>query len=293
MSDPAQIILSLDAMATRFELLLYGDDPVRLRAAGEEALREIERLESQLSFYRADSEITCINYRAAALPVKVEPRLFHLLSRCAELNRETRGAFDVTVGPLMRAWGFAGSRPRIPQASELAAARRVVGMQNVELREGDFTVRFKRRGIEIDLGGYGNGYAIERAIGILKENGITSALLHGGTSSVFAIGSPPLESGWKIALSATFNDGENPASIELKDMGLSVSAAHGKCFSIDDRIHGHVLDPRTGEPVRVARAVAGPSSSDCEALSTALLVLGPRWLPAMRSSFPDYQGFIA
>ena len=289
------ITLSLHAMATRFELVLHGEDAVRLRAAGEQALQEIERLEGQLSFYRPDSEISWINSRAADEPVRVEPRLFHLLLRCADLNEKTDGAFDISVGPLMRAWGFTGGSPCVPRASALVAARILVGMENVELCEEDFTVRFKRRGIAIDLGGYGKGYAIERAIGILRENGIMSALLHGGTSSVFGVGAPPLEAGWKIALSAPICDVAKPMTIELKNAGLSVSAAHGKSFNVDGCMYGHVLDPRTGEPAKSALAavVTGPSPSVCEALSTALLVSGRSWLPVMRRRFPDYQGFLA
>ena len=296
MSDsPHAITLSLHAMATRFELVLYGDDPIRLRAAGEQALQEIERLETQLSCYRTDSDVTWINSRAAAAPVRIDPRLFHLLLRCADLSKKTSGAFDITIGPLMRAWGFTDGNPRVPQRSALAAARDVVGMQNVELCEEDFTVRFKQRGVEIDLGGYGKGYAIERAIAILEENGVTSALLHGGTSSVFGLGAPPQDAGWKIALCAPFSRGEELRLIELKDAGLSVSASHGKWFSIDGRICGHVLDPRTGEPsgAASAAAVTGPSPSDCEALSTALLVLGESWAPEMQASSPDYQAFVA
>jgi thiamine biosynthesis lipoprotein len=288
------ITLSLHAMATRFELVLYGDDPVRMRAAGEQAFQEIERLESQLSFYRPDSEITWINSRAAESPVRIDPRLFHLLLRCANLTKKTCGAFDVTVGPLMRLWGFAKGSPRVPQPSELALVRNAVGMKNVELCEEDSTVHFKQRGVELDLGGYGKGYAIERAIGILKENEVTNALLHGGTSSIFALGTPPLEAGWRIGLSAPFDDGEK-STVELSNTGLSVSAAHGKWFNVDGCMYGHVLDPGTGAPARgaLAAAVTGPSPSDCEALSTALLVLGQSWLPAMQLSFPDYRAFIA
>jgi thiamine biosynthesis lipoprotein len=293
--SPPLITLSLHAMATRFELVLHGDDPVRLRAGGEQALQEIEALENQLSFYRADSEVTWINSHAAEAPVRIEPRLFNLLLRCADLSKKTGGAFDVTVGPLVRAWGFADGSPRVPQPSELAGVRNAVGMKNVELCEEDFTVRFKQPGVELDLGGYGKGYAIERAIDILKENGITSALLHGGTSSIYALGAPPLEAGWKIALSAPLSDGEKQTTIELNNTGLSVSAAHGKWFNADGCMYGHVLDPRAGEPARgaMAAAVTGPSPSVCEALSTALLVLGGSWLPVMTSSFPDYRGLIA
>src|SRR5437763_728079 len=97
MNSPAMITLSTHAMATRFELVLYGEDEVRLRAAGEEALAEIERLEAQLSFYQADSEISWINHRAAQEAVRVEPRLFHLLKYCARFTEATDGAFDVTI----------------------------------------------------------------------------------------------------------------------------------------------------------------------------------------------------
>src|SRR5438270_5190785 len=100
--------LARHAMATRFELLLPGEDHVRLRAAGEEALDEIERLEAQLSFYRTSSEISHLNTRAAAGPVAVDPRLFRLLQRARSLSEATEGAFDITIAPLMRCWGFVG-----------------------------------------------------------------------------------------------------------------------------------------------------------------------------------------
>jgi len=288
------ITLSLHAMATRFELVLYGDDLVRLRSAGEQAFQEIERLECQLSVYRTDSEITWINSRAASGSTKIEPRLFQLLSRCADLNRKTCGAFDITVGPLMRAWGFVDRTRRIPSPDNLAITREVVGMHNVELNEADCSIRFKKPGVELDLGGYGKGYAIERAIDILKESGIASAMLHGGTSSVFAIGAPPFEAAWKIGLSAPFTkSGESPL-IELNNTALSVSAAHGKSFELDGHNYGHVLDPQLGEPATraSAAAVTGPSPSVCEALSTALLVLGDTWLPEMQLTFPEYHGLV-
>jgi thiamine biosynthesis lipoprotein len=282
-------------MATRFELVLFGSDPVRLRACGEQALQEIERLESQLSFYRPDSEVTWINSRAAGGPVKVDPRLFHLLARCARLSAQTGGAFDVTIGPLVRVWRRARDTGRLPDADALAAARDVVGMRHVEFDEDECSIRFARHGVEVDLGGYGKGYAVERAAAILTENGVECALLHGGTSSVFAIGAPPRDASWKIALSPPLVDGDRPIVVELDDAGLSVSAPHGKSFSVDGRDYGHVLDPRSGEPVTgaAAAAVVGPSPADCEALSTALLVHGPNWLETMARRFPGYTGFVA
>src|SRR6266404_6157513 len=97
-----------NAMATRFEVVLYGGDTVSLRAAAEEALDEVQRIESKLSLYRPESEIAHLNVRAAYESVRVSPELFRLLEQAKRLHEETEGAFDITIGPLMRAWGFVG-----------------------------------------------------------------------------------------------------------------------------------------------------------------------------------------
>jgi thiamine biosynthesis lipoprotein len=281
-------------MATRFELLLYGDDATYLRAAGEEALDEIERLEEQLSFYRASSEISDLNARAAREPVPVDPRLFRLLQRAKALSEATEGAFDVTVGPLMRCWGFIGGTGRLPDPDELAAARAVVGMRRVELDEDACTVRFLAAGVTLDLGGIGKGHALERAACLLTEAGITSALLHGGTSTVVAIGAPPGEAHWSVAFQHPRDPDQQVAVVTLRDEALSVSAAHGKAFEADGRLLGHVIDPRTGQPVAGAQlaAVAMTSATDSDALSTALLTLGETWLSRFRERWPEARAWV-
>ena len=185
-------------MATRFEIALHGDDDPRLRAAAEEALDEIERLDAQLSLYRNTSEISRLNAAAAAGPVRVSPPLFQLLSRARDLHRETGGVFDITIGPLMRCWGFMRDTGRLPTDEALAAARERVGMELIELDEDQFTVRFRRDGVMLDLGSIGKGYALERAANLLRDAGVTSAILHGGTSTVCAIGTPPGASAWRV-----------------------------------------------------------------------------------------------
>lgn len=291
MNDPV-LTLSLQAMATRFELLLSGGDPVRLRAAGEEALAEIERLEAQLSFYRRDSEIYWINQRAASIPVQVDPRLFRLLQHCVELTALTDGAFDITVGPLMRAWKFTGEGGAIPSQDDLDAARNLTGIHLITLNEENFTVGLARPGVEIDLGGFGKGYAIERAVELLREYGVDTALIHGGTSSVYGIGRQPDGEPWKIALSSPFPD--HAPVVVLEDRALSVSAVHGKSFEAGGKTYGHVIDPRTGQPVEnaVAAAVSGPSPSVCEALSKALLVHGRDWLSLLDQRFAEYDAVV-
>src|SRR5215831_260933 len=192
--------LARHAMATRFEIVLPGENAAALRAAGEEALHEIDRLEAQLSLYRPASEIALVNVRAAKEPVRVTPSLFALLEHAQRLHAETGGAFDITIAPLVRCWGFMGGTGHMPHAKELAEARAKVGMNQVRLSAQDSTVRFAREGVMLDFGAIGKGYAIERAVEVLREAGVTSALLHGGTSTIFALGHPPEAEFWQVAL---------------------------------------------------------------------------------------------
>jgi thiamine biosynthesis lipoprotein len=288
----ALVTLARLAMATRFEIVLHGENPVMLRAAGEEALDEIDRLEAQLSLYRPGSEIARLNACAGKEPVRVTPSLFALLEHARRLHGESGGAFDITVAPLVRCWGFMGGSGRRPSAGELAEARARVGMHLVQLDAEKRTVRFERDGVMLDLGAIGKGYAIERAVELLREAGMTSVLLHGGTSTVYALGHPPEAEFWNVAVdnparerptsslpgppeAATARDGLL-ATVPLKDEALSVSAVRGKFFREDGKTFGHVLDPRTGQPADAAllAAVVLPSATETDALSTALLTAG-------------------
>jgi thiamine biosynthesis lipoprotein len=291
-AQPDSVRLACHAMATRFEFVLYGENPIALRAAGEEAIREIHQLEARLSLYRPSSEIAHVNARAAREPVRVSPPVFALLERAQNLSTETAGAFDITIAPLGRCWGFMGGSGKIPTQDELNQARAKVGMNLVHLQRQDFTVRFAIEGVMLDLGAIGKGYAIDCATEILREAGVTNGLVHSGTSTVSAIGAPPGEEHWKIAIEnpanclktsngspATELRGSPPeplTSVCLRDESLSVSAVWGKSFQADGQTLGHVLDPRTGKPVTdtVLAAVVLQSATETDVLSTALLTLG-------------------
>lgn len=262
-------------MATRFEIVLHGDNPTSLRAAGEEALDEIDRLEAQLSLYRPGTELARLNQRAHESPVRVTPGLFKLLTRARDLSGETGGAFDITIAPLVRCWGFMGGTGAMPEPAAIEAARATVGMDLVELNESNLTVRFTKSGVMLDLGAIGKGYAVDCAAELLREAGVTSALIHGGTSTVFALGRQPDGSRWKIAITAPDNDASAPplSQVELENESLSVSAVWGRSFESGGRSYGHIIDPRTGHPARHARlsTVVLPGATESDALSTALL----------------------
>ena len=180
----------------------------------------------------------------------------------------------------MRCWGFAGGPRRVPSPEELAKARECVGMELVHFDAENFTVQFERPGVRVDLGAIGKGFALEIAAELLRDAGVTSALIHGGTSSVCAIGSPPGKAFWKMAIelpNADVLEHERLVAVaKLRYESFGVSAGWGKAFEKDGVSYGHVLDPRCGRPAQNAllAAVSLPGGTASDAWSTALLVSG-------------------
>ena len=269
------ITAAAEAMATRFEVALHGDDPARLRAAAGEVLDEISRLEGMLSLFKPTSEIAHCNSRAAAEPVPVSAEVFTLLQRCRALTNETGGAFDITIAPLMRCWRFHNDTGSVPTDDEIEQARACVGMKHVELDEADSTVRFTREGVMLDLGSIGKGYALECASALLAENEFENFLIHGGTSTICARGAQADGVPWRVAVKHPDENRPPLHIVDLRDESLSVSGIGGKSFiDADGQEQGHVIDPRTGRPTQAARvaAVVCESATTSDAWATALLV---------------------
>jgi FAD:protein FMN transferase len=266
------------AMATVFEALLPWGTP-NADVAAPAALDLIDRVESQLTVYRPTSEVSRLNRLARHVPVPVEPGLFDLLTLAADITVQTGGAFDVTAGPLVKAWGFFHRQGRIPDDAELADALSRVGMPHLALDADRRSVRFRRDGVEINLGSIGKGYALDRAGELLRSKyGISAGLLNGGNSSALAVGTPLNDTrGWSIGLRNPADPEQRLALVRLRDRAMATSAATYQRFTYNGRTHGHLLDPRTGRPARgVAMATAfAPTAAEADALATAFYVLGP------------------
>lgn len=263
-------------MACAYSIAVYGEDEQKLAAAVCAALDEVDRIDRLMSHYKPDSPLSKLNRTAASQAVKVEPELFDFIAECLRYSRESDGAFDVTVGPLLKAWGFFRGEGKMPISKELADARGKVGWQHVILDEKEKTIRFDRAGVELDLGGIAKGYAVDRAVEVLKQNGIRRALVSACGSTIYGLGAPPGEGGWEVKLRDPVNSQKTAMSVRLKDRALSVSGSYEKFFELGGKRYSHIMDPRTGQPVQGMLSVAVLSDTGMagDALDNVFYVLG-------------------
>ncbi len=291
---PFVLTAAVEAMRCRFELVLVTTDESLARTAAEDAIREIERLDSVLSPFRAGSDIAHLNAVAAQQAVPVTVEIMALLELCRELSQATGGCFDPTVGPLLSAWGFRGSTPAAPpDSSLLAELRRGVGLHLIELDAAERTVRFGHPLVRLDLGAVGKGWAVDEAARIVAGYGL-HGLIHAGTSSVHAVGATPDGAPWTVAVGLPAEVAGPAPVASLRDSSLGVSGRSGRLVTIAGRAYGHVIDPRSGEPVTGARlaAVQAPTAAVADAWSTALLVGGTPLAERMAHQQPGLAAWL-
>ncbi len=269
-------------MACEFSVYVPPLTPGGLDAA-QAGLDEIEAMEALLTVYNAASPMSYVNQHAGRGPVRVDARMFSLLERSAEITRKTEGAFDVSAGALVRAWGFLHGPKRVPNPTELQAALACTGMAHVELDKQESTVRYHRPGLEINLGSIGKGYAIDRAVRRMRDEfGVTCVLMQGGLSSVYAAGSPihgrdaGATDGWLVGIQDPYDAARRVGTVRLRDRALGTSGSAQQYFEAAGRRYGHVLDPRTGMPADdlASASVIARDAAEADALATALFVMG-------------------
>lgn len=275
-SQPVMYQEARRLMWTKFEIIVYGPDRARLAEAAGAAFEEIDRLDRQMSNYSETSELTYINHSAARGDVIVEKELFDFLKLAIAFSRTTGGTFDITVGPLMKAWGFFDNKGRVPEESELKSVMARVGFEHVSLNEQKRAIRFDREGVELDLGGIAKGYAVDRAAEILRAAGVTSAFITAGSSSIRAIGAPPGQQAWRVEVSDPLDRSHKLDAIEINNQSISTSGCHEKTFESGGKTYCHIMDPRIGRPIEglLSATVITQSGVEAEALSKALMVMG-------------------
>src|ERR1043165_4740171 len=275
--DPVMLRFARKAMATTFEVVVPFSTPSAHESALA-ALDEIDRLEAQLTVYRDSSEVSVLNARAFRHPVRVELNLFELLALARQIHEGTEGAFDLSVGALIKAWGFYRRAGRVPSPEERATVRERIGMQHVVLNAANQTVSYQRQGLEVNLGSIGKGYALDRAVELMRRTeNVENLLMHGGHSSIIAFGNEaPGKIGWTIGLL----DPERPQCrrglLTLCNRAMATSAVTYQHIMHEGRKLGHLLDPRSAGPAEgmLSATVTAPTAAEADALATAFFILG-------------------
>jgi len=271
---------TVDAMGTGITVVAYGEDRFRLQSAVNAALEEAKRLDELLSNYRPQSEWTLLNKTAGQQEFRASKELFDLLEACKRYTEASDGAFDISVGPLMKVWGFYKGSGRFPHRAEIRSALALVGFDKVHLNPATTSIRFPTQGMELDPGGIGKGYAVDRMAAILKNAGIRSALVTAGSSSIFAIGAPPTDSrGWQISIRHPKDPSKTLEVVYLKNESMSTSGNYEKFFRAEGKIWSHIMDPRTGYPAQgmYSVSVITPQCIDSEAWTKPYYINGRQW----------------
>lgn len=278
-AEPLRIESTLDAMGSTYTIVAYGEDRLKLETAVEAAFDEVRRLDNLISNYKPKSEWSLVNRGAATGPVRVSREVIDLIDACLEYSRKSGGAFDITVGPLVRTWGFYKGSGRLPHRAEIRNALGKVGYRNVIVDKETQSVSFAKPGVEIDPGGIGKGYAVDRVATLLREMGIQSAFINAGNSSMYAIGAPPGEKGWKVKIRHPLEPSKTVAELTLTGKSMSTSGTSEKFFISGGKRYSHIFDPRTGYPApgMLSVSVVAPRTIDSEAWTKPNFILGREW----------------
>ena len=278
------------AMGTILEITLFAPATPSARETLDELFALALRLDASLTLYDPHSELSRLNRSAGHGAIQVDSELANLLVASLGYSRLTRGAFDVTVGPLVALWTHAGQTGVLPSAGELARARSLVGASQIQVEGSE--VALAHEGVSVDLGGIAKGWALDRMLPRLRERGIERALLDFGQSSVWALGAPPGAAGWRLL--ARGPDEGALAVLTLADQALSISGSLGQWIEIGGRRYGHVLDPRSGQALERRRQalVVAPNATLAEALSKGLLILGEVEGIALVAAQPGCEGML-
>ena len=273
------------AMAATFEVYIIHEYARYAQQAARAAFDEVDRLEADLSRFIENSDISRINNLPAGRPLQLGLSTFECLQISTRMNAETKGAFDVTVGSLLSCWRDKDGTPRTPSQEQLSFARKHTGMHLLKLNEADYTVELLASPVQVDLGGIGKGYAVDRMAQVLREWGINTTLISGGYSSILALDEPTGTKGWPITLSNPSNRNQTLARLCFCNRSLSASGV---------KKGRHIIDPRTAQPVtgKLAAWACAPDAATSDALSTAFMVMSPQEIKQYCSRHPDVLGMV-
>ena len=275
------------AMNTRFSMVLVGIDTERAEALAAAVECDLHAHERIMSRFDAEGPVSDLNRRATESAIQTPEGLWEILSLCRDYWKRTHGAFDITLWPLSHLWREHLGCGDEPTGEAIEQARRQAGFGRLHFDDAAHTVCFQSKGMSIDLGGFGKGFALERLASSLRAQGVERALLSFGESSITVLGSHPHGPTWPVGITNMFHPSDTVHTFHLHNASLSSSGTAPFNRMGGPRAFGQIIDPHNGHPIEGYRtmSVASPSGIEAEVLSTALLVTPERDRAALISGF--------
>jgi thiamine biosynthesis lipoprotein len=289
----ARLSFERPMMGTSVEVILWDSDPQAPAKAADQAYAEIKRIEELLSDRRRESKVSEINRSAGRRPVQVPAELFGLIRESIRFARVSDGVFDITVQGLGDLWDFHSAVFRVPDVGVVRDRLSLVDYRKIRLQQEGSTVFLEEPGMQISLGGIAKGYAVDRAVEVLRESGIKGGIVCGGGDLV-AFGKREDGGAWKVGVRNPRDPGKNICVIPVSDLAVATSGDYERYRMAGGRRYHHIIDPRTGYPSRgcMSVTVVAENALDADALATAVFVLGPREGRALLEKLPDVEGII-
>ncbi len=264
-------------MGTTFKIIVYAPDEATAKTAAGAAFTRVAELDGIMSDYKPASELMKLCAKAGGDPVKVSDDLWTVLERAQEVARRSDGAFDVTVGPIVRLWRRARKIVQMPDPDDLARARALVGYDKVRLDPKAHTVQLLKKGMQLDLGGIAKGYAADQALLVLKKHGLTRALVAAGGD--IAVGDAPAGAdAWTIGIAPVEDPESKPKKyLLLTNAAVSTSGDAEQYVEIGGKRYSHIVNPKTGLGLvgRMTVTVVAPNGITSDSLTKVVAVLGP------------------
>jgi thiamine biosynthesis lipoprotein len=274
---PAQrLTFASRTMGTYANVTVFAPDSAAALPEVREAQGAFTRVDSLMTNWTTTSEVARLNREAGTDTVRVQDEVAWVLEAALAVGDQSRGAFDITVEPLVRLWGFLGGTPHVPDTAEIAAARERVGFHLVRFDPAKKTVHFRKEGVRIDLGGIAKGYGVDAGVRALKQHGVVNAMVE-ISGNIRLLGHPPDRDAWTVGIRDPFDRIPYVGVLSLTDRSVATSGKYEQFVDVGGHKYGHILDPRTGWPAEglLSVTVVAPSAMEADAWGTAFFAMGP------------------
>lgn len=278
-------------MNTRASITFYSSDEKSFDSAFDAVQFEFHKVEKLCNIFDPESELSKLNASAFEKPFECSPELWEILSESRRYYEISEGAFDITVTPLLKLWGFHSKRGSIPDAEEIAVALKLVGLEKVVFDDSARTVRFTLDGMSFDLGGIAKGWALDKAAIVTKNIGMNQGFIDLGGNVLCLEKAPPEKKAYKVGIRNPFKSDEHFTTIDMLNEAVATSGNYERYVVIDGKNYTHVMDPRTGCPVEnmLSVSIVAPTGIETDAYSTGIFINGVQFAEKLVKNNPKLK----